>query len=206
MVKTLLIIFTRNPVPGKVKTRLAKVIGDEAAFCVYTILLKHTEAVVRDLPFDKSVYYSSFIDNDDLWDSNTFYKKAQIGNDLGEKMYNAFDDAFNHGYKRVVLVGSDLIDLTSEHIEAAFRALEKHEVVLGPAHDGGYYLIGLCEPNENIFKNKVWGTSSVFEDTMKDLIAENVFLLDELNDVDTYDDLKAIPQLKDFLLKHDKTH
>jgi len=206
MTDQLLIIFTRNPEQGKVKTRLAQTIGDEPALAVYNILLKHTKEVVKDLPSDKTVYYSSFIDYNDLWDSEKFDKKVQTGNDLGAKMYNAFGDAFQDEYAKVVLIGSDLIDLSAKHIEDAFEALTKNDIVLGPAHDGGYYLIGLKKIYRPIFENKEWGTSTVFQSTMNDLKTENVFLLDELNDVDTYDDLKAIPQLKDFLLRHDKTH
>ena len=121
MSKNLLLIFTRNPELGNVKTRLAKTIGDEAALAIYKFLLEHTKQVTKNLPCDKAVYYSVKIREHDIWNPTIYQKKAQEGNDLGIRMHNAFQQAFSDGYEKVVIIGSDLPDLTSEHINEAFE-------------------------------------------------------------------------------------
>ena len=90
MNKNLIIVFVRTPELGKVKTRLAKSIGDQSALTIYKLLLKHTAAVLRDLSFDKVVYYSEKVVENDFWDAAIFQKKTQKGSDLGERMQNAF--------------------------------------------------------------------------------------------------------------------
>ena len=195
MNKNLIIVFVRNPELGKVKTRLAKTIGDKDALKIYTILLKHTESVLHKVSSDKVVYYSKEIQNNDLWDNALYQKKLQKGADLGARMQNAFETAFKDTYEKVVIVGSDLFDLNPNHIKEAFTALENHEVVLGPSLDGGYYLLGMKKMNPTVFKNKQWGTDSVLESTLKNLNQQNVKLLEALNDIDTFEDLKAQPEL-----------
>ena len=195
MTKDLSIVFVRNPELGKVKTRLAKTIGDKKALNIYILLLKHTESVLQKVSSDKVVYYSEEIQNNDLWSDRCFQKKLQKGNDLGERMQHAFEMAFKEGYEKVVIVGSDLFDLKSAHIENAFKALENHNLVIGPSLDGGYYLLGMKVLHSAVFKNKQWGTDSVLETTLKDLDPQNVKLLEALNDIDTDEDLKAHPEL-----------
>lgn len=195
MTKNLIIVFVRNPELGKVKTRLAKTIGDKEALKIYTILLKHTESVLHRMSSEKVVYYSKEIQYNDLWSDTQYQKKRQKGNDLGMRMENAFETAFKDGYKNVIIVGSDLYDLKPTHLENAFKALETHEFVLGPSLDGGYYLLGMKTLCAAVFKNKQWGTDSVLEDTLKNLEQENVKLLEALNDIDTFEDLRAHPKL-----------
>lgn len=196
MNKNLIIVFTRNPELGKVKTRLAKTIGDQAALNVYTYLLEHTEKTIRKIDADKAVYYSVKIRDNDIWD-NTIYKKyQQEGDNLGWRMLNAFSNGFKSGYEKIVIVGSDLFHLEPNHIKAAFENLNANTIVVGPAEDGGYYLLGMKQLHAQLFKNKAWGTSTVFKDSMDDLINESVFLLEQLNDIDTFDDLKNIEALK----------
>ena len=195
MNKNLVIVFVRNPELGKVKTRLAKTIGDKDALKIYTLLLQHTESVLHKVSSDKVVYYSEEIQNKDLWDDAVYQKKLQKGADLGERMQNAFEDAFKDSYEKVVIVGSDLFDLKPTHIENAFTALENHDVVLGPSLDGGYYLLGMKKMHPAVFKNKQWGTDSVLESTLKNLNQQNVKLLEALNDIDTFEDLEAQPEL-----------
>ena len=195
MTKNLSIVFVRNPELGKVKTRLAKTIGDKKALNIYMLLLKHTESVLQKVSSDKVVYYSEEIQNNDLWSDRCFQKKLQKGNDLGERMQHAFEMAFKEGYEKVVIVGSDLFDLKSAHIENAFKALENHNLVIGPSLDGGYYLLGMKVLHPAVFKNKQWGTDSVLETTLKNLEQENVKLLEALNDIDTFDDLQRHPEL-----------
>jgi len=201
MSKNLVMIFTRNPELGKVKTRLAKTIGDKSALKIYTFLLNHTKDVTQNLDCDKTVYYSVKVRQNDIWDAAIYQKLLQEGSDLGEKMFNAFKDSFFKGYKKVVIVGSDLLDLQEEHIKKAFIALDNNDVVIGPAQDGGYYLLGLNTLHSQIFKNKKWGTSTVLQDTLQDLKKINVHLLKELNDIDVYDDIKNIEILKQLIKK-----
>lgn len=195
----LLIIFTRNPVLGKVKTRLAASIGAQSALEIYIRLLRHTEEECSKLNLPKHLYYTDSIGENDLWDSTGYQKFIQEGSDLGERMHNAFLKGFELGYKRICLIGSDLFELEQNHITAAFEALKSHRYVLGPAHDGGYYLIGMSHLSSDLFENKEWGTSSVLKDTLNDLDNQKVFLLEELNDIDTFEDLQAYPLLMELV-------
>lgn len=195
MQENLIIIFARNPKLGKVKTRLAKTIGDFAALETYKILMKHTANVVEKSNAEKIVFYSEYIDNNDVWAKIKCKKVKQSEGDLGEKMQTAFEYAFELGHKKIVIIGSDVYSLKTEHIDSAFTQLETHDVVIGPAHDGGYYLLGLNFIIPELFEQKKWGTSSVLENTLADLNELNVTLLEPLNDIDTYEDLKKEPQL-----------
>ncbi|MDB4202165.1 TIGR04282 family arsenosugar biosynthesis glycosyltransferase [Polaribacter sp.] len=199
MSKNLLLIFTRNPELGKVKTRLAKTIGAEKALAIYKFLLAHTKKVTENIACDKAVYYSVKVREDDLWNGEIYQKKQQLGEDLGIRMQNAFQDAFANGYEKVLIVGSDLIDLSEEIIEKGFLQLASNDVVIGPAEDGGYYLLGMKSVHPNVFKNKNWGTSTVREETLNDLKDKKVHLLDELNDADVLDDIKEHPAFQHFL-------
>ncbi len=194
--KNLIITFTRNPELGKVKTRLAKTIGDASALAIYKKLLEHTQSVLHDLNCDKAVYYSVKIRDNDIWDNAIYQKHQQFGGDLGIRMQNAFKAGFEAGYNKIIIVGSDLYDLQPKHINQAFKALDSNSITIGPAEDGGYYLLGMKTLHKAVFENKNWGTETVFEDTIKNLKNESVFLLEQLNDVDTYDDIKNNQTLK----------
>ncbi|WP_370214234.1 TIGR04282 family arsenosugar biosynthesis glycosyltransferase [Mesoflavibacter profundi] len=194
--KNLIITFTRNPELGKVKTRLAKTIGNPSALAIYKKLLEHTESVLRPLNCDKAVYYSVKIRENDIWDSTIYQKHQQTGEHLGARMANAFKHGFKNNYQKIIIVGSDLYDLKTEHINQAFQDLETNDVVLGPAEDGGYYLLGMKQFHPKLFRNKNWGTDSVLKDTLKDLKEESVFLLETLNDIDFFEDLEKHNDLK----------
>lgn len=196
--KKALIIFTRNPQLGQCKTRLAKTIGDEAALKIYTYLLQHTAMVSGLIDADKCVYYSETIKKNDLWNDAVFRKKRQYGTDLGSRMEHAFSELFDLGYEKVVIIGSDLLDLNQHHIETAFEELNRHDVVIGPSKDGGYYLLGMKRIHRNIFKNKTWGTEMVLKETLNDLHNIDVKLIEELNDIDTFEDMKHYQQLEHF--------
>ena len=185
----------RNPKLGKVKTRLAKSIGDKNALEIYKLLLNHTQKVTVNLTCDKAVYYSIKIRNNDIWDENIYQKYKQKGEDLGIKMHNAFEDSFKKGYEKVIIIGSDLYDLQEHHINKAFKSLDNNDVVIGPAEDGGYYLLGMKQLHNNVFKNKKWGTKTVKENTLEDLKQNSIYILEELNDIDVYDDLEKHDQL-----------
>jgi len=199
MPKNLLLVFTRNPELGKVKTRLAKTVGNATALKIYIFLLKRTRDIAVKIAADKAVYYSVKIRENDIWDASIFQKHQQVGEDLGIRMLHAFKNGFKAGYKKVIIIGSDLYDLTSETIENAIIALENNEVVIGPAEDGGYYLLGMNSLEEKIFKNKDWGTETVRKDTLEDLKDKKVFLLGELNDVDVFEDIEHHPAFQTFL-------
>lgn len=139
MTKELIIVFVKNIKLGKVKTRLAKTIGNQAAFEVYSELVKITETATQNTTFDKRIYFSDAI-VETKW--GTHFKAVQHGENLGERMKNAFKKGFEDGYERIILIGSDLPDINSTHLEAGLQALKQNEIVFGPAIDGGYYLIG----------------------------------------------------------------
>ncbi|MBK5213253.1 MAG: TIGR04282 family arsenosugar biosynthesis glycosyltransferase [Flavobacteriaceae bacterium] len=197
--KKVLIIFTRNPELGKVKTRLAKTVGDESALKIYKFLLRHTVEITEKLNVDKYIFYSENIHKDDIWNPDIFRKKLQTGNELGERMENAFSELFAMGYEKVMIVGTDIYELAQKDIEAAFDMLQTNNFVIGPATDGGYYLLGMKELKPEIFKNKNWGTSSVLDATLKDLKNERFVLLEEKNDVDYYEDIKNVDAFQQFL-------
>lgn len=185
-----LIIFIRNPQLGKVKTRLAKTVGSEKALEIYKALLLHTQSVTQNLDCDKFVFYDENIETNDIWSGTLFENRTQFGNHLGEKMQNAFRHILDLGYKNCIIIGSDLFDLQANHIEIALNKLENNDVVIGPAEDGGYYLLGLKKIIPSIFKNKDWGTSTVLSDTLKDLENYKIEFLETLNDIDTFEDLE----------------
>ena len=199
MLENLILIFTRNPELGKVKTRLAATIGDKNALEVYRLLLNHTQNIVRPLKVSKTVMYTDEIIIDDIWDNSIYEKRVQFGQDLGAKMKNAAAAGFENGYKKVVIIGSDLYDLTAQDITTTFEKLDNYDAVIGPAEDGGYYLLGLKFIPDNIFYNKKWGTNAVLKDTLTDLIHHNVYLLDIKNDIDTLDDIKNIEDFQKFI-------
>lgn len=196
---TLLMTFTRNPELGKVKTRLAKGIGEKAALEVYIKLLEHTKNVLQKINTDKCVWYSVSVRQNDIWPDDSYQKKAQFGDDLGERMRNAFKDAFQQDYEKVIIIGSDLYDLQPKHIEEAITALDTHDVVIGPAQDGGYYLLGMKTLHEKAFTPKNWGTETVLADTLHDLDIQTIHLLETLNDIDHAEDLEPYEDFKNYL-------
>jgi len=197
--KNLILIFTRNPELGKCKTRLAKTVGDENALTIYKMLLQHTANVVEQVNSDKAVYYSVKVRDNDIWDTTVYQKHQQHGNDLGERMQNAFIRSFKAGYEKVLIVGSDLYDLTPQHIQKAFDNLDTHDLTIGPAIDGGYYLLGMKTLQPHIFEHKKWGTNTVRKDTLNDLKDKKVALLEPLNDIDVFDDVKDYDIFKPYL-------
>lgn len=192
--KALILVFYKNPVLGRVKTRLAKTIGDEKALAVYHQLASHTKAVVEQLEGHKRVCYSDYTEPNGLWPSSVFQKYVQRGEHLGDRMHNAFLDAFKDGYNRVGLVGTDIFTLTPLILEKGYRLLLQKEVVIGPALDGGYYYIGMRSPHGRLFQNKAWSTDTVFTDTMDDLsqLELSYGLLPTLNDVDDEEDMRSV--------------
>ncbi|TRO64559.1 glycosyltransferase [Christiangramia sabulilitoris] len=192
-------IFTKNPEAGKVKTRLARDLGNNKALEIYKFLLKHSHEITAPLKLEKQVFYSSFLAENDIWETGGFEKKLQIDGDLGDKMQAAFTDAFAQGYQEVIIIGSDLYDISSADISAAFSELQDHDYVIGPAKDGGYYLLGMKAMNKKLFHGKNWSTSSVFEDSLKDMQDAKIKVLPEKNDIDMLDDIKDHPAFQNFI-------
>lgn len=187
-----LIIFVRNPVLGKVKTRLAATMGNEKALTVYKHLLQHTRNITQHLPVTKFVFYADFINHDDVW--NGYEKRTQNGKDLGERMHNSFKELFAEGYKKICIIGSDCYELTQEILTEGFKKLNTVENVIGPATDGGYYLLGMQSPFKNLFSNIIWSSESVFTETKNKILEKNysLYVLQTLTDVDEEKDIKFI--------------
>ncbi len=188
--KHALIIFVRNPELGKVKTRLAATIGNEKALLIYKELLQHTFNISSETNAAKFIFYFNEPEENDIWDAEGFTKKVQSPGNLGYKMKDAFTHLFNDGYEKIVIIGSDCFELTTIIIEEAFTLLEKNVAVIGPANDGGYYLLGLKKMLPYIFENKQWSTQHVYDETINDLTKNNISFhaLINLTDVDTEED------------------
>jgi len=213
-------IMIKYPEPGKVKTRLAKDVGHEKAAEVYKHLvdkvMKNTRPSFIGSPFIKrpplpkrgipdiplgaqycEMMYERIIFYDpperltdfEAWFSGERFIQ-QRGTDVGERMDNVVSDLLNRGAKKAVITGADIPNLSNKIIEIAFRELDHADIVIGPAKDGGYYLIGMKSPHAEIFKNIPWSTGRVFEETMK--IIEKLQLtcktIITLSDLDTEDD------------------
>ncbi len=190
MSKELVIVFVKNIKLGKVKTRLAKTIGNQGAFEVYKELVDITKNALENLNTEKRIYFSEMV-IETKWPN--LYKAVQIGGDLGERMKNAFLKGFQDGFERIVLIGSDLPDINETHIKNGLEALNETDTVFGPAEDGGYYLIGLSKMNELVFNNKPWSQSNLLDETLHELKENNITFstLETLNDIDTFEDLEA---------------
>ncbi len=194
--KNNLLVFIKNPQLGKVKTRLAATVGAENALRIYTYLLTYTREIIIQVNAQKTIYYDSFVPETDLFEPAFFDKKIQLGSNLGERMSNAFEDAFAQDSDRVVLIGSDCELITTAIIEQAFSALSQADVVIGPATDGGYYLIGANAHYSELFALSVWSTPTVLAETVQRIKEKGLeyVLLPTLSDIDTEADLS--PQLR----------
>lgn len=183
--------MTKTPIPGKVKTRLAASVGDQMACSIYEYLLKHTAEFCRRVDADRQVWYAPTLVADDAFSDADFHKTLQVEGDLGVKMQAAFQAAFAEGMERAVIIGSDCYDLTAERLTEAFAALEEHDVVLGPALDGGYYLLGLRQMVPQVFQDKPWSQAHLLATTTKELeqLGHSYALLPPLSDIDYLEDL-----------------
>lgn len=186
-----LLIFVKNEEAGKTKTRLAASIGDDEALEVYRKLLKHTFDETKTLDAVKEVWYSRYIEENDLWSLGEYKKKVQIGGNLGERMAHAFNESYRDlKDRKVVIIGSDCAELTGKVLSEAFTSLEDHDFVIGPAKDGGYYLLGMRVFVAEVFTDIQWSTGSVFEETVEKIksLGMNFDTLRPLNDIDTIED------------------
>lgn len=198
MTDNALIIFIRNPELGKVKTRLAADLGPEEALRIYQRLLGHTRQVAQSVNSERHLYYSNFIDRKDQWPEQDFSKFLQPTGDLGARMLYAFEQALSVKAKAVI-VGSDCPGLTSRILDAAFDQLEQHDFVIGPAMDGGYYLLGMNSITPELFLDMTWSTDEVFLDTTQRMraLGGSWHVLPTLSDIDYAQDWEKYGHLID---------
>ena len=195
----LVMAFVKNPELGKAKTRLAATVGDEKALEIYIQLLQYTHLIIKDLDCDRAIHYASFIDRDDFWLNELYQKYVQVSGELGDKMEAAFSKAFNQGYQKVVIIGSDCPELTTEIIQEALTALDTKDVVFGKAEDGGYYLMGMNKLVPELFHDKQWSTATVLSDSIQNCedLGLSYQVLKTLSDIDFEADwLRFRDQLK----------
>ncbi len=178
---------------GKVKTRLAATVGNDEALSIYQLLLYYTRQLTLQVKAARFLFYSDCIEEKDDWKATHFIKKVQHGNDLGDRMFHAFEEGLMT-HDKAVIIGSDCATLSLEIIESAYTALDTHDVVIGPATDGGYYLLGLKKANPMLFETIFWSSDQVLAQTIERIHTQNLsyYLLPMLSDVDTEEDWKAV--------------
>jgi rSAM/selenodomain-associated transferase 1 len=195
-----LVVFVKDSIPGRVKTRLTpRITPDEAAklYKAFTLdIISNARKLKRNSVNNVTVAYTP------IGAEKAFRKLVkqptnflpQKGKNLGERMKNAFKQSFAEGAKRVVIIGTDSPTLPVSYIQKAFYVLKKIPVVIGPTFDGGYYLVGLSRQNDDIFDGIEWGTSRVFGQTLTRIKSVNtqVYVLPPWYDVDTSEDLEFL--------------
>ncbi|MEJ2657819.1 MAG: TIGR04282 family arsenosugar biosynthesis glycosyltransferase [Desulfobacterales bacterium] len=192
----LLVVVAKKPVPGKVKTRLHPELSPiDAAGLYWCFILDRIKEIVTIDNIDMAIAYTPEEAGEifDAFALDGFELFAQKGNSLGERLHNIFLEKFELGYNAVSIIDSDSPDLPKSFIEASFQLLlsKQAEVVFGPCHDGGYYLIGMCKPNSELFRNIPWSTGNVLSTSLEKArkMGLNVSLLPRWNDLDTFEDL-----------------
>jgi rSAM/selenodomain-associated transferase 1 len=194
--KKAIIVFQKAAVLGKVKTRLAKRVGNTQALKVYQYLVAYTHRQLEEIEAEIFVYFSGEPDTRFSTNSN-YHIRRQCKGDLGLRMATAFGEVFDAGYDQVLVIGTDCNELKSNILVEAFQGLKDADLVIGAAKDGGYYLLGLCKATPELFDGIKWSTASVFGDTMEIAasLGHSVYLLPVLNDVDRYEDLGELGAL-----------
>ncbi len=196
-----LLLFTRFPEPGKVKSRLIGKLGAEGAAHLHSLMTRHILDRISPTLLQQGIrpciFYSGATKAQmHQWLGNDFVFYSQQGNTLGERMRHAFNRILDEGAERILLIGSDCPDIDPTILQSGFAALAMHELVLGPAYDGGYYLMGLQKKSRKkaptcLFKTIRWGTDSVLQQT-RQLAEENGIscaMLSQLHDIDRPKDL-----------------
>lgn len=182
-----LLIFVRKPEWGKVKTRLAADVGNDMALDIYQKLLQYTQDITSTADADRFVFATAPLHH--AWPDTDM--RVQGEGDLGARMTKAFEEIFAEGYRKVMIIGSDCASLTPAHLSRAFAALDTHDLVIGPAADGGYYLLGMTAFFPALFQEIHWSTDTVLSATLSraEALSLRVHLLDTLTDIDEYKDL-----------------
>ena len=187
-----LLVFTRYPEAGAVKTRLAGALGDAGAADLHRAMTEHTLRRLRRLQARTEVWFCGGTEGAmRAWLGDELNYRVQGPGDLGDRLCAALRYSFERGEDKVVVVGADCPDLRADHVEEAVQLLDHHPVVLGPAADGGYYLLALRAFHGDLFRSIPWGTDRVRIETS--LRAEGLGLevgyLEDLSDVDRPEDL-----------------
>ncbi|MDZ8118223.1 TIGR04283 family arsenosugar biosynthesis glycosyltransferase [Pontiella agarivorans] len=186
-----LILFTRFPVAGKSKTRLIPALGEEGAAAFQRRMTEHTVLQAQQSGAQVEIRYTGGTEEEmQAWLGVGLQYAEQGAGDLGERMARAFQDHFDSGAERVVVIGCDCPSNHWKNIRNSFVHLKASDCVIGPAHDGGYYLIGLSRPMPRLFHRVDWGSARVLEQTLS-LAPKQTVLLDTLHDVDLPEDLPA---------------
>jgi len=192
------LFFVKYPLQGKIKTRLAAELGDQAVIELYKNFVLDTLSTIRQLnvPFRICFHPESARDKMKEWLGEQYAYMAQEGANIGQRMKNALAQTIEEGFSRAILIGSDIPDLPADFLIQALQSLESHPVVIGPSSDGGYYLIGFSKAHflPNAFDGISWSTENVFRQTI-DVLEEhsnNVHVLPEWFDVDTPVDLREL--------------
>jgi len=188
--------MTKYPEAGKVKMRLAESIGTKAATGLYRSFIKDTLTTVQSLsiPYHIAVHPPESLDRFVQWLGPSHQSFQQQGSDLGKRLQNGFRTMFEKEYQQVIALASDSPDLPLEVLQTAISKLQIHEAVIGPATDGGYYLIGFSNAlfNPDFFEDIHWSTDTVFQETLSRIhsVTNQVHVLPEWPDIDTNTDLR----------------
>ena len=192
-----ILLFVKYPNVGRVKTRLAEQIGQDAAADLYRNFVTDILATLKSLDVNFKIVFALGGSQDQFqqWLGKEYSYIPQVGQDLGQRMKNAFLQAFSEDFNSVVVIGSDSPDLPVEYLELAFCALDTNDVVIGPSSDRGYYLIGFARNSflPEAFEQISWSSDKVFEQTI-DILQQHkqrLYLLPQWHDVDTLTDLKS---------------
>lgn len=199
-----LLVFLRRPVLGNVKTRLASEIGEEEALKIYFNLLDGCHEAFSNLKASVLLYFDTAGNDGPGW-MDQYRQRIQRGNDLGLRMMNAFREAIAEDDSHVVLIGSDCPELNEDHITRAFQFLQVNDIVIGPAADGGFYLIGMKRVHEKLFDGIVWSTSGVLKKLEENAgsLELNVVYLPVLADIDTVQDFEKFKMKFPQISRHD---
>jgi len=192
MKDNLLIVFAKNTASGIIKSRLANSVGREKARKIYIELSRRIKKTCSSLTCCAvEVHYYPAVQQSDIWNTSTFVKYRQLGDDLGQRMYHAIKNGLERGYKKTCLIGTDIYGLTAENIESAFNSLDRNDVVFGPARDGGYYLVGMKRQEEDLFQGIAWSADKTLHQSIEraHALGIDVGLLPTLLDVDTLEDV-----------------
>ncbi len=191
--KNALIIFAKNPKLGKVKTRLAKTIGDEAALKIYKDFMKLIKNECTEVDADVHLFYGSNIEIEDIWEDLKITKHVQLHvNNLGKRMVAAFKKVKKMGYENICIIGVDCPYITSDLLNISFSQLTENDIVIGPAKDGGFYLLGIKDLAHLDFSNIKWSTDSVLNTYLNNLnqLQVRINYIEILEDIDEINALK----------------
>jgi uncharacterized protein len=192
-----LIIFARNPILGRLKTRLEVALGKEKTLEVYLELLDIVFKYTKDLSSKKIIYWDGGIPTNTIFTNKKYIHKDQVIGDLGFKMQSAFEEEFKTS-NSICIIGSDCFELNPEILNSAFELLQHTDIVIGPALDGGYYLLGMKQFYPSLFQEVHWSTEKVFSQTIKQIINLSLDFktLPILRDLDTIDDYRVMEKQK----------